>query len=317
MNTLQPDTSATLVIPAGETLSLNGTGTVTNLGTGVVTEVTGVSIYGPFGGAVTVIVAAGSRRDVIVFPGVPVAVQDGSEPLAYQLSSEGGGGGGAALTPQQVAAGAVGVLASNNAGLVIEPDGDPLAAGGGGGGATNLSVTASPTGVTVASDTGTDATLPLANATNAGLMAPAQVTKLAGVAEGATANATDADLRNRSTHTGTQSIGTITGLATALNAKAAKAVTGTVDASATTHSLADLLMSGTPLTITVTPEPTCTVLVESSSDNGITYTAVGSAVGVLEQWEYDRAPGETGWITNLRFTRTAGTATTSTYSIRS
>ena len=76
-------------------------------------------------------------------------------------------------------------------------------------------------------------------------------------------------------------------------------------------------MSGTPLTITVTPEATCTVLVESSSDNGITYTAVGSAVGVFEQWEYDRAPGETGWITNLRFTRTAGTATTSTYSIRS
>ena len=316
MNTLQPDTSATLVIPAGETLSLNGTGTVTNLGTGVVTEVTGVSIYGPFGGAVTVIVAAGSRRDVIVFPGVPVAVQDGSEPLAYQLSSEGGGGGGAALTPQQVAAGAVGVLASNNAGLVIEPDGDPLAAGGGGG-ATNLAVTASPTGVTVASDTGTDATLPLANGTNAGLMAPAQVTKLAGIADGATANATDADLRNRSTHTGTQSIGTITGLATALGGKAAKAVTGTVGASATTHSLADLLMSDTPLTITVTPEPTCTVLVESSSDNGITYTTVGSAVGVLEQWEYDRAPGETGWITSLRFTRTAGTATTSTYSIRS
>ena len=316
MNTLQPDTSATLVIPAGETLSLNGTGPVTNLGTNVVTEVSGVSIYGPFGGAVTVIVAAGSRRDVIVFPGVPVEVQDGSEPLSYQLSSESGGGGGAALTPQQVAAGAVGVLASNNAGLAIDPDGDPLAAGGGGG-ATNLSVTASPTGVTVASDTGTDATLPLANATNAGLMAPAQVTKLAGVADGATANATDADLRNRSTHTGTQAISTVVGLAGALGAKAAKAVTGTVDELATTHSLADLLMSGTPLTITVTPEATCTVLVESSSDNGNTYTTVGSAVGVNEQWEYDRAPGEAGWITNLRFTRTAGTAITSTYSIRS
>ena len=314
MNTLQPDTSATLVIPAGETLSLNGTGTVTNLGTGAVTEVSGVSIYGPFGGAVTVIVAAGSRRDVIVFPGVPVEVQDGSEPLSYQLSSEGGGGGGAALTPQQVAAGAVGVLASNNAGLVIEPDGDPLAAGGGGG-ATNLAVTASPTGVIVTSDTGTDAAIPLG--TNAGLMTPAQVTKLAGIADGATANATDADLRNRSTHTGTQAISTVVGLAGALGAKAAKAITGTVGESATTHSLADLLMSGTPLTITVTPEATCTVLVESSSDNGITYTAVGSAVGVFEQWEYDRAPGETGWITNLRFTRTAGTATTSTYSIRS
>lgn len=312
MNTLQPDTSVTLAIPAGETLSLNGTGTVTNLGTNVVTEVSGVSIYGPFAGAVTVIVAAGSRRDVIVFPGVPVEVQDGSEPLSYQLSSE----GGAALTPQQVAAGAVGVLASNNAGLAIEPDGDPLAAGGGGG-ATNLSATASPTGVTVASDTGTDATLPLANATNAGLMAPAQVSKLAGVADGATANASDADLRNRSTHTGTQAISTVVGLAGALGAKAAKAVTGTVGESATTLSLADSLMSGTPLTITVTPEATCTVLVEFSSDNGDTYATVGSAVGAFEQWEYDRAPGEAGWITNLRFIRTAGTAITSTYSIRS
>lgn len=37
--------------------------------------------------------------------------------------------------------------------------------------------------------------------------------KLAGIASGATANATDAQLRDRSTHTGTQSAGTITGLA--------------------------------------------------------------------------------------------------------
>jgi hypothetical protein len=40
-------------------------------------------------------------------------------------------------------------------------------------------------------------------------------TKLAGIATGATANATDAQLRDRSTHTGTQSVGTITGLGTA------------------------------------------------------------------------------------------------------
>ena len=313
MNTLQPDTSVTLAIPAGETLSLNGTGTVTNLGTGVVTEVTGVSVYGPFAGAVTVIVAAGSRRDVIVFPGVPVEVQDGSEPLSYQLSSEGGGGGGAALTPQQVAAGAVGVLASNNAGLAIEPDGDPLAAGGGGG-ATNLAVTASPTGVTVTSDTGTDAAIPLANGTNAGLMAPTQHTKLGGLP---TAGELTTALNGKADSSHTHAIGNVTGLATALDGKAARAASGTVGDSAVTRALPDALLAGVPLTITVTPEPTCTVLVESSSDNGITYTAVGSAVGVFEQWEYDRAPGETGWITNLRFTRTAGTATTSTYSIRS
>lgn len=52
---------------------------------------------------------------------------------------------------------------------------------GGGGGATNLAYAASPTGGTVTSDTGTDATLPLADGTNAGLMAPAQHTKLAGI----------------------------------------------------------------------------------------------------------------------------------------
>lgn len=81
--------------------------------------------------------------------------------------------------------------------------------GGGGGGATNLAYSASPTNGTVTSDTGTDATLTLADATNAGLMAPAQHTKVAGIADGATANATDAQLRDRSTHTGTQAASTI------------------------------------------------------------------------------------------------------------
>jgi hypothetical protein len=45
-------------------------------------------------------------------------------------------------------------------------------------------------------------------------LTPAERTKLDGVAPGATANATDADLRDRSTHTGTQAASTITGLAT-------------------------------------------------------------------------------------------------------
>jgi len=49
---------------------------------------------------------------------------------------------------------------------------------GGGGGATNLGYTASATNGIVTSDTGTDATLPLGTGTNAGLLAPAQFTKL-------------------------------------------------------------------------------------------------------------------------------------------
>ena len=64
---------------------------------------------------------------------------------------------------------------------------------GGGGGATNLSYTASPTSGLVASDTGTDATLPLVDGTNAGLMAPAQYSKLSGIAPGAQVNPANTD----------------------------------------------------------------------------------------------------------------------------
>ena len=48
----------------------------------------------------------------------------------------------------------------------------------------------------------------------------AEKNKLAGIATGATANATDAQLRDRSTHTGTQAITTISGLQAALDGKA-------------------------------------------------------------------------------------------------
>ena len=60
---------------------------------------------------------------------------------------------------------------------------DPLnpivnATGGGGGGATNLGYTPSATNGIVTSDTGTDATLPAATTTNAGLLLPAEKTLL-------------------------------------------------------------------------------------------------------------------------------------------
>jgi hypothetical protein len=49
----------------------------------------------------------------------------------------------------------------------------------------------------------------------------AQGRAILNVADGSTANATDADLRDRTTHTGAQAISTVTGLQTALDAKAA------------------------------------------------------------------------------------------------
>ena len=68
-----------------------------------------------------------------------------------------------------------------------------IAGGGGGRGSsvTNLTTTVSPTNVVVASDTGTDATIPLADVTNAGAMPPAAVTQLAGLGTASEADVED------------------------------------------------------------------------------------------------------------------------------
>jgi hypothetical protein len=73
--------------------------------------------------------------------------------------------------------------------------------------------------------------------------ASAAKTKLDGIATGATANATDAELRDRATHTGTQAAGTITGLAAVATSGAYADLTGrpTLDAAASSRSLLFLL----------------------------------------------------------------------------
>ena len=106
------------------------------------------------------------------------------------------------------------------------------------GGSTDLGYTASTRLLT--SSTGADVTLPLATTSDPGLMAAADKAKLDGVAAGATANATDAQLRDRSTHTGTQSASTITGLATVATTGAYADLTGkpTIPAAADAAPLA-------------------------------------------------------------------------------
>jgi len=59
----------------------------------------------------------------------------------------------------------------------------------------------------------------LATPAAAGFMAAADKSKLDGIAPGATANASNAALRDRATHTGEQAIGTVTGLQGALDGK--------------------------------------------------------------------------------------------------
>lgn len=80
-------------------------------------------------------------------------------------------------------------------------------------GSTNLSYIASPSNGTVVSDTGTDAIIPLGTTDNAGLISPAQTSKLAGITAGATVNQSDAYLLSRPNHTGLQGSDTITNFA--------------------------------------------------------------------------------------------------------
>lgn len=83
--------------------------------------------------------------------------------------------------------------------------------GGGGGDPTNLSLgTITGTTIPILSSTGTDVNLPVATGTLAGLESAADKTKLDGIATGATANDTDANLKNRANHTGVQAATTIT-----------------------------------------------------------------------------------------------------------
>jgi hypothetical protein len=91
---------------------------------------------------------------------------------------------------------------------------------GGGGGNTNLSL-ANNTANTldVASDTGSDVTLPAATGSLAGLFTAAGFTKLSGIATGATANSNDATLLARANHTGTQTASTISDFISAVRAQ--------------------------------------------------------------------------------------------------
>ncbi|MBC7311689.1 MAG: hypothetical protein H5U11_04260 [Rhizobium sp.] len=80
------------------------------------------------------------------------------------------------------------------------------------------------------------ATIGEGTALDQGLISAIDKAKLDGIAAGSTANATDAALRDRATHTGEQAIGTITGLVDALSGKAtpadvAAALAGLVDSS--------------------------------------------------------------------------------------
>lgn len=189
---------------------------------------------------------------------------------------------------------------------------------GGMGVGANLTYTASATGGVVASDSGTDASLPLADATNAGLMAPDQVTKLAGVASGATANSSDATLLNRANHTGTQlatTIGDLTETVQDIVGALVAAAGGSYDDAAGTITLpagggsnpltvVEHLPSATAWAATVTPAsyisrfgfgsnvaitvtvagvttPAATIQIQYSNDAGVSVSSGPTTIGTI------------------------------------
>lgn len=68
---------------------------------------------------------------------------------------------------------------------------------------------------------------PDATTSDSGFLSASDKSKLDGIVSGATANDTDANLKNRANHTGTQNISTVTNLQTTLDAKQATLVSGT------------------------------------------------------------------------------------------
>lgn len=118
----------------------------------------------------------------------------------------------------------------------VAEDGTPTVILGAGSGVTNLGIANNTaTALDVTSDTGTDATIPAAKTTTAGLLTASDKTKLDGIATGATANSSDAILLDRSNHTGTDEIADVNGLQTALDGKAS---------SSHTHSILDVNFNG-------------------------------------------------------------------------
>ena len=161
--------------------------------------------------------------------------------------------------------------------------------GGAGGGATNLSATITSNSVTINSDTGTDAVIPLANTSVSGVMSPAHVTKLDSVANGATANSSDAQLRNRSTHTGSQTAGTISDFSEAVDDRVASLLVAGTNVSLNYNDAANTLTinatggggggSGANLSTTLSPT---NVIVNSDTGTGATIPAAdGTNAGVM------------------------------------
>jgi hypothetical protein len=166
----------------------------------------------------------------------------------------------------------------------------------GGTSGTNLTTTAAPTTITINSDNGTDAIIAAADATNAGVFLPTEKAKLAGVATGATANALDSQLRDRSTHTGTQVAATISDFSEAVDDRVAALVVAGAGITSVYNDAANTLTlsatssgGGGQVTVTKTVAP-----------SGGDYTTLQAAIAAASAgWEIKLLPGTYTLTANL------------------
>lgn len=117
-------------------------------------------------------------------------------------------------------------------------------------------------------------------------------TKLDGIASGATANSTDAQLRDRSTHTGAQAIATVTGLQTALDLKsplASPSFTGQVAIPAGSAASPPLAFSGDTDTGLLTPAANNIAF----STGGVERARIDNAGRILVATSVSRSAGPT------------------------
>jgi len=140
-------------------------------------------------------------------------------------------------------------------------------------GATNLTYTASPTNGLVNSDTGTDATIPLANGTNAGLESPVNNSKLANLASNA--NTTYAPLASPS-FAGTPTAPT----ATFGTNTTQIATTGFVQAGSVLNIITDVVDATLTGTTGETILKTYTIPANRLSDGVLSFVATFEKIGV-------------------------------------
>jgi hypothetical protein len=137
--------------------------------------------------------------------------------------------------------------------------------------------------------------------------ASAMKTKLDGIATGATANATDAQLRDRSTHTGTQAISTVSGLQTALDGKISTTERGVSGGIPTLDAFARIPASQLPSYVDDVLEYLTLSAFPATGETGKIYIAInqGTAANPTRQYrwtgsvyaEINPSPGTTDALT--------------------